>query len=63
MKRCSTELGMRAFEIGSHINAWNLDSPELTPVYKVASIYECKQDGCMCAPSRSRLILFIFRKA
>lgn len=39
MKRCSTELGMRAFEIGSHINAWNLDSTELAPVYKVKLVF------------------------
>nr|ACO12311.1 2-amino-3-carboxymuconate-6-semialdehyde decarboxylase [Lepeophtheirus salmonis] len=36
MKRGVTELKMPGFQIGSHIGEWNLDSPELFPIYKTA---------------------------
>ena len=35
IKRAVTELKFPGFQIGSHIGEWNLDSPELYPVYKV----------------------------
>jgi len=34
--RCKQELGFPGIQIGSHINEWNLDSPELFPVYEAA---------------------------
>ncbi|KAI8615538.1 hypothetical protein BC830DRAFT_1161320 [Chytriomyces sp. MP71] len=34
LKRCVEELGYRGIQIGSHINDWNLDAPELTPIWK-----------------------------
>ena len=35
IKRAVIDLKMPGFQIGSHIGDWNLDSPELYPVYKV----------------------------
>lgn len=32
-ERCMGELGMAGLEIGSHVNDWNLDAPELYPFY------------------------------
>ena len=37
IKRCVVDLGMSGIQIGSHINQWNLDAPELTPIWKVAN--------------------------
>ena len=31
------ELGFPGVEIGSHINEWNLDAPELEPVFAVSN--------------------------
>lgn len=36
MRRCVTELKFPGFQIGSHINEWNLDAEELQPFFKVA---------------------------
>lgn len=36
IKRCVLDLGMSGIQIGSHINNWNLDAPELIPVWKVS---------------------------
>lgn len=33
-ERCVKDLGLRGFQIGSHINAWNLSDPALFPVYE-----------------------------
>ena len=33
LERCVGELGLAGIEIGSHVNAWNLDRPELFPVF------------------------------
>jgi len=41
LKRCVTELGLRGIEIGSHVNKWNLDAPELDPFYKAAEELDC----------------------
>lgn len=32
-ERCVHELGLRGFQIGSHVNQWNLSEPALFPVY------------------------------
>ena len=36
MKRSVHDLSLPGFQIGSHIGDWNLDSPELYPIYKVS---------------------------
>lgn len=36
LRRCVTELGIRAVQIGSHVNEKNLDHADLLPVYKEA---------------------------
>ncbi|KAJ3245874.1 hypothetical protein HDU78_008465 [Chytriomyces hyalinus] len=33
LKRCVEELGYKGIQIGSHINSWNLDAPELEPIW------------------------------
>ena len=32
------ELGLVGFQIGTHINQWNLDAPELFPIFQVRSL-------------------------
>jgi len=36
MERCVKELGFAGIEIGSHINDWNLNAPELFPFFEAA---------------------------
>ena len=36
MERCMKELGMAGIEIGSHVNDWNLNAPELFPFFEAA---------------------------
>ena len=36
LERCVRELGMAGVQIGTHVNAWNLDQPELFPVFERA---------------------------
>lgn len=36
MRRCVLELGLAGIEIGSHINNWNLNAPELFPFFQEA---------------------------
>lgn len=36
LERCMGELGLAGIEIGSHVNDWNLDAPELLPVFEKA---------------------------
>ena len=36
LERCMKELGMAGIQIGSHINDWNLDAPELFPIFEAA---------------------------
>jgi len=36
LKRCITDLGLAGVMIGTHINEWNLDEPELFPVFEEA---------------------------
>ena len=37
LERCVAELGMPGVQIGTHVNAWNLDQPELFPVFARAA--------------------------
>lgn len=37
LERCVKDLGLRGVQIGSHVNDWNLDAPELFPVFDTAS--------------------------
>ena len=36
MERCVKKLGFPGVQIGSHINEWDLNAPELFPVYAVS---------------------------
>jgi aminocarboxymuconate-semialdehyde decarboxylase len=37
LDRCVSELGFPGVQIGSHVNAWNLDHPEIFPVFARAA--------------------------
>lgn len=42
MRRCVLELGMPGIQIGTHVNDWNLDAPELDPFWAaVAELDAC----------------------
>uniref|UniRef100_A0A4W3I8R0 2-amino-3-carboxymuconate-6-semialdehyde decarboxylase n=1 Tax=Callorhinchus milii TaxID=7868 RepID=A0A4W3I8R0_CALMI len=41
MYRCVKELGFPGIQIGSHINDWDLNAPELYPVYAAAEELKC----------------------
>ncbi|MFZ1255815.1 MAG: amidohydrolase family protein [Saprospiraceae bacterium] len=43
MDRCVNQLGLAGIEIGSHINDWNLDAPELNEFYAAAE----EMDACL----------------
>jgi len=36
LRRCVTDLGLAGIQIGSHVNEWNLDDPELFPIFEEA---------------------------
>jgi aminocarboxymuconate-semialdehyde decarboxylase len=36
LERCRKELGLAGVEVGSHVNDWNLDAPELFAVFEAA---------------------------
>jgi len=36
LRRCINDLGLAGVQIGSHVNDWNLDSPELFPIFQEA---------------------------
>lgn len=38
MERCVKELGFPGIQIGSHINMWDLNDPELFPIYTVSIV-------------------------
>lgn len=42
MRRCVNQLGFPGVQIGSHINTWDLNAPELFPVYAVSAIAFCR---------------------
>ncbi len=35
LRRCINDLGLVGVEIGTHVNDWNLDAPELFPIFEV----------------------------
>jgi aminocarboxymuconate-semialdehyde decarboxylase len=37
LERCVRELGLAGVEIGTHVEQWNLDAPELFPVFEAAA--------------------------
>jgi aminocarboxymuconate-semialdehyde decarboxylase len=37
MERCVEQLGLQGVQIGSHVNDWNLDAPELFPFFEAAA--------------------------
>ncbi|KAG1959888.1 2-amino-3-carboxymuconate-6-semialdehyde decarboxylase [Pimephales promelas] len=41
MSRCVNQLGFPGVQIGSHINTWDLNAPELYPVYAAAEKLNC----------------------
>jgi aminocarboxymuconate-semialdehyde decarboxylase len=36
LRRCINDLGLAGVQIGSHVNDWNLDAPELFPIFEEA---------------------------
>jgi len=36
LRRCIQDLGLAGIQIGSHVNDWNLDAPELFPIFEEA---------------------------
>jgi aminocarboxymuconate-semialdehyde decarboxylase len=36
LERCVKQLGLAGVQIGSHVNEWNLDAPELFPIFEAA---------------------------
>ncbi|KAI9144696.1 2-amino-3-carboxymuconate-6-semialdehyde decarboxylase-like protein [Paraphysoderma sedebokerense] len=41
LRRCVNELGLKGVQIGSHVNEWNLDAPELAPIFAAAEELDC----------------------
>jgi aminocarboxymuconate-semialdehyde decarboxylase len=37
LQRCVKDLGLAGVQIGSHVNDWNLDAPELFPIFEAAA--------------------------
>jgi len=37
LRRCVQELGLKGVQIGSHVNDWNLDDPQLFPIFQEAA--------------------------
>ena len=37
MERCVEQLGLQGVQIGSHVDMWNLDAPELFPFFEAAA--------------------------
>jgi aminocarboxymuconate-semialdehyde decarboxylase len=37
LRRCITDLGLVGIQIGTTVNDWTLDAPELTPIFQVPS--------------------------
>jgi len=36
LRRCMQDLGLKGIQIGSHVNQWNLNAPELFPIFEEA---------------------------
>jgi aminocarboxymuconate-semialdehyde decarboxylase len=36
LRRCMQDLGLKGVQIGSHVNSWNLNAPELFPIFEEA---------------------------
>ena len=64
LRRCMLELGFKGVQIGSHINGWNLDAPELDVFWKVCFAYSIG-DGCALlvvdALSSARIHAYLYR--
>lgn len=41
LKRCVQDLGMSGVQIGTHVNDWNLDAPELAPFWDAVAQLDC----------------------
>lgn len=50
MERCVKALGFPGIQIGSHINTWDLNDPELFPIYAVSR-------GALALPVSTRTAL------
>ncbi len=55
MRRCVNQLGFPGVQIGSHINTWDLNGPELYPVYAVSPF----AFGSTCHSSPKYLVSFV----
>ena len=40
LRRCVQDLGLAGVQIGTHINEWNLDAPELFPIFEEVAVIE-----------------------
>ena len=41
LERCVKELGFAGVQIGTHVNEWNLDAPELAPFWEMCEELNC----------------------
>lgn len=55
MRRCVNQLGFPGVQIGSHINTWDLNAPELYPVYAVSPF----AFGSTCHSTLNYLVSFV----
>ena len=39
LRRCMNELSLAGIQIGTNVNDWNLDAPELFPIFEVILFY------------------------
>lgn len=62
MRRCVTELGFPGVQIGSHINSWDLNAPDLYPFYAVR-IRLINTDSKMYTLPKSRYTFFCIERS